>query len=419
MHKTKQFLLNTKEGRKTASKTFSLGVIFSLTFLFLFSFSLTSATISQWDKPLETGNITNIYENNTYINQTVELNTTQFETGEPVTIKTSWLSSFINSVVDLTDYWKSDGSSTATGNWNLSSYNLTLNSIFANLLDLTPLATTITPLTIRALASQTADLTQWKDSSGTNVLSVSSNAKPMDATSIYGRQDLMRELVQNDFTTYTLTLLSSQVSSARATVQGFGGGYEVAVQTTRLADDFARMYIDNFGTVQGSGQNTRLFNRPFTIQTKHQTVFPANFMIAGYLGTRNVTTGDLTGAGLGYRFNNATNVTLQIHNGTNLYQESFAVTSIATRRYAMILSWNGVDTIDLYMTTPRAFNAQYINVQENRPTLIGSITLPSAWGSTQACANREFSIEVMSTGTGNNGRTILEEIKYAQSYINY
>ena len=53
----------------------------------------------------ETGNITNIYENNTYINQTLELNSTQFESGEPATIKESWLTSFIEAVTKWANYY--------------------------------------------------------------------------------------------------------------------------------------------------------------------------------------------------------------------------------------------------------------------------------------------------------------------------
>ena len=53
-----------------------------LTFIFLFSFNFVSSLeVSQWDKGNPSGNITNVYENNTYINQTLELNSTQFETG--------------------------------------------------------------------------------------------------------------------------------------------------------------------------------------------------------------------------------------------------------------------------------------------------------------------------------------------------
>ena len=51
------------------------------------------------------GNITNEYINNTYINQTLELNSTQFETGEPATIKQSWLTTFIESVSKWANYY--------------------------------------------------------------------------------------------------------------------------------------------------------------------------------------------------------------------------------------------------------------------------------------------------------------------------
>jgi len=86
-------------------KILSIPTLIVLT-LFLFSFS-SALTPSQWDYTPE-GNITNIFENNTYINQTVELNTTQFETGEPVTIKLSWLDSFINNLINL--FWNTESS---------------------------------------------------------------------------------------------------------------------------------------------------------------------------------------------------------------------------------------------------------------------------------------------------------------------
>ena len=81
-----------------------------LTFIFLFNFSFVSSLessleVSQWDKGNPSGNITNEYINNTYINQTLELNSTQFETGEPATIKTSWLTSFIESISKWANYY--------------------------------------------------------------------------------------------------------------------------------------------------------------------------------------------------------------------------------------------------------------------------------------------------------------------------
>ena len=54
-----------------------------------------------------TGTINNTYYNNTYINQTsnTTVNTTQFDSSEPVSIKTSWLTSFIEAVSKWTNYW--------------------------------------------------------------------------------------------------------------------------------------------------------------------------------------------------------------------------------------------------------------------------------------------------------------------------
>jgi hypothetical protein len=49
----------------------------------------------------------------------VEINDTQFETGEPITIKTSWLESFVNALSKWANYW------TKTENINATGYNIT------------------------------------------------------------------------------------------------------------------------------------------------------------------------------------------------------------------------------------------------------------------------------------------------------
>lgn len=76
--------------------------------------------------PQPSGNITNEYINNTYINQTLELNSTQFETGEPATIKTSWLTQIIDDVSKWANYW------TKTENINATGYNITANYYYGN-----------------------------------------------------------------------------------------------------------------------------------------------------------------------------------------------------------------------------------------------------------------------------------------------
>ena len=105
--------------------SFSALMLTFLTLFLFFSFS-SSLEISQWNKGNPSGNITNEYINNTYINQTLELNETQFETGEPVTIKTSWLTTFIESVSKWANYYtKSEIDnrySNNTGDQDLSTY---------------------------------------------------------------------------------------------------------------------------------------------------------------------------------------------------------------------------------------------------------------------------------------------------------
>lgn len=92
-----------------------------LTFIFLFSFTSALET-SQWDY-IPIGNIT--YQNNTYINQTLELNTTQFDT-DPLTIKESWLTTFIEGISKWGNYYTKteidNRYSNNTGDQDLSGY---------------------------------------------------------------------------------------------------------------------------------------------------------------------------------------------------------------------------------------------------------------------------------------------------------
>ena len=126
-----------------------------LTFIFLFNFSFVSSLessleVSQWDKGNPSGNITNEYINNTYINQTLELNTTQFETGEPATIKTSWLTTFIESISKWANYYTKteidNRYSNNTGDQDLSTY------VEGNMSAETYNETTITPTTNYSLS---------------------------------------------------------------------------------------------------------------------------------------------------------------------------------------------------------------------------------------------------------------------------
>ena len=129
--------------------SFSALMLTFLTLFLFFSFS-SSLEISQWDKEKPSGNITNEYINNTYINQTLELNETQFETGEPATIKTSWLTSFIESISKWANYYtKSEIDnrySNNTGDQDLSTY------VEGNMSAETYNETTITPTTNYSLS---------------------------------------------------------------------------------------------------------------------------------------------------------------------------------------------------------------------------------------------------------------------------
>jgi hypothetical protein len=140
MQKTKQFFLNRKEGRKATYKIY-LGVIFSLTFLLLFSLVSSLDTSSSNplgyynpnlpninQKDISVGSVNNSYYNNTYINQTVNVtvNETQFDSNNPISIKESWLTSFIESISKWANYW------TKTENINATGYNITADYYFGD-----------------------------------------------------------------------------------------------------------------------------------------------------------------------------------------------------------------------------------------------------------------------------------------------
>jgi len=120
-------------------------------FLFLFTFvvlslSLTSAT-ETWGYGLTEPipiNYSNIVINetsnqseywNTNIGSLGGVNSTQFENqGGIFTHSLSWLANFITAnapAPDLTPYWKSDGSSTATGDWDLGTRQFRAKNLFA------------------------------------------------------------------------------------------------------------------------------------------------------------------------------------------------------------------------------------------------------------------------------------------------
>lgn len=123
-------------------------ILFSIVILPLISANTFAYNYLELKEP--SGNITNEYINNTYINQTLELNSTQFETGEPATIKTSWLTSFIESISKWANYYTKTEIdarySNNTGDQNLSTY------VEGNMSAETYNETTITPTTNYSLS---------------------------------------------------------------------------------------------------------------------------------------------------------------------------------------------------------------------------------------------------------------------------
>lgn len=98
-------------------------ILFIFLLVFTFSFSSASSFGYNYLDNKITGSINNSYTtiNNTYINQTVNatVNSTQFTSNNPITIDTSWLSSFLNGI-----YCKLTGCNMSGSILNISSYGL-------------------------------------------------------------------------------------------------------------------------------------------------------------------------------------------------------------------------------------------------------------------------------------------------------
>jgi hypothetical protein len=100
-------------------KNTSLLIVLSLLLL-----SLTSATTFGYNylnnKVTGTGNgTTNNYYNVTNVSVEATVNSTQFSSNDPITIKESWLSSFVNTLSKWSNYW------TKTENIDQTGYNIT------------------------------------------------------------------------------------------------------------------------------------------------------------------------------------------------------------------------------------------------------------------------------------------------------
>jgi len=132
--KPKQF--SKEDGEAMNKVLYRKGIIYSLSFsiyliLFLsFSSALICDPTIQNGCPSEqtgTNNINNSYTtiNNTYINQTVNatVNTTQFDSANPITIKESWISSL----------WCKLTGCTITGNFNQTNGNATINNFYGGM----------------------------------------------------------------------------------------------------------------------------------------------------------------------------------------------------------------------------------------------------------------------------------------------
>ena len=107
-----------------------------VTSLFFLSLSLVSSLDTSSSNPFGyyNSNLPNINQRDTastgggttnnYYNQTVNatVNSTQFDSNDPITIKTSWLTSFIETISKWANYW------TKTENIDQTGYNITADT---------------------------------------------------------------------------------------------------------------------------------------------------------------------------------------------------------------------------------------------------------------------------------------------------
>jgi hypothetical protein len=104
--------VQTQRGINYSEKNFVFLICFSFIFIFSLSFSLanpfgfydeTKPQINP-EESFGTTDINNTYNNNTYINVTATVNSTQFSNDNPITINISWLTSFIQSIINTYNF---------------------------------------------------------------------------------------------------------------------------------------------------------------------------------------------------------------------------------------------------------------------------------------------------------------------------
>jgi len=104
--------VQTQRGINYSEKNFVFLICFSFIFIFSLSFSLanpfglydeTKPQINP-EESFGTTEINNTYNNNTYINVTATVNSTQFSNDNPITINISWLTSFIQTIINAYNF---------------------------------------------------------------------------------------------------------------------------------------------------------------------------------------------------------------------------------------------------------------------------------------------------------------------------
>jgi hypothetical protein len=258
----------------------------ALSFILLLSF--TSATISKWDYTPE-GTINNTYYNNTYINQSVNatVNTTQFDSANPITIKESWLTSFINSFSFL------------TGNIFDQTLNTTSNVKFRNVN-----ATNITTPKIYPSADSTTAVGIFKADGTTNVLNVdTTNGRVGIGTTAPGQKLDVQGTIAS---TPTIRVLGNDTASYALTQVGTN-----YVVNGNISGVGARIVLGDVGT---GGKRWDLTSGgeasgAFTIRNNNDAVNALTILSTGNVGigttaptanlqvakTVSVATGDATG----------------------------------------------------------------------------------------------------------------------------
>jgi hypothetical protein len=157
------------------------------------------------------------------------------------------------------------------------------------------------------------------------------------ATSLVKRDDILSERLQ-----YQATTLSWNTTTGTANTIGSnaGVGFTLRLSTTAVAGNYREAVVAyNPLNRAGSGMNMAMASSRFCLWLDLWiNTFGSNELrlLIGVGGVQG-----LTGAGIGVKWTSPTTGAIQIHDGSNLYEQSFSMTSFDINRFAKFaLVWN-------------------------------------------------------------------------------